>query len=1037
MRQLSVAPKAKCFPRVLVAGLAALPLLISSPTLFAQQSSGLSSALQALGGMSSDQQQSLLQKVLGQSGSNSTLQSNANMPQGQNGTGMNAQQNNALKPPGSSNQPQSVIPTIGPDDTVLININLPGEKTTAQVSADINARDLTATALQIFANQNPITPSLQSQAQSLANSATGAALATNGGTMPLPGVVGLAAAQSPATISAANNPPSPTDTLPQRPATVAGSPSTTTSPPGILDPQQLDADRNLVKVLRANNPYKLDHDGVLSLPGFRDIELNGLTEAEATRRVAAEPALQDFEIRVMRLPVAKTGRDALLPYGYDLFQPSLQGLAGVAPVSSTPVPVDYVIGPDDVLEVQIYGNQNYNAELTVNRDGTVNFPQLGPITVGGRRYSAVKAELESRVEKQMIGVRASVSMGETRTINVFVLGEANYPGTYTVTGLATVTTALFAAGGVKTQGSLRRIQVRRQGALVRQFDLYDLLMRGDSSADVKLMPGDIIMIPSVGPTAAVEGQVQRPAIYELKGETSVASLVEMAGGLTPEADPGTGSLVHVNANRERVVIGVKPGEPSASAQSVGNGDYLRVAALKPTIDSGITLQGYVYRPGNYAWHPGSRLTDVIGSVDELKPSADQGYVLIRRVVMPGRYITALSADLGAALKSPNSAANVALQPRDTVTVFDLQTGRDRIIQPLMQELTLQANLQQPTSIVHVDGKVKVPGDYPLEQGMRVSDLIRAGGNLDSSAYGGHAELSRYVIEKGEQRRTVIMPIDLAAVAHGDESANITLEPFDQLSVKEISGWDEQDQVTLMGEVRFPGNYTIKRGETLRSVIARAGGLTDLAFPEGSVFMREELRNREQEQLDRLADRMQSDIASIALMAARASQSGATAAYSVGQSLLAQIQSTKAVGRLVIDLKASINAKPGSSNDIVMRNNDQLVVPKQRQDVMVLGEVQSASSHLYQPDLSRDDYIAQSGGATSQADLSKVYVVRADGSVATNQHRWIFSSDSTDIHAGDAIVVPLDTERLPALPTWQAVTQILYNLAIAVAAVHAL
>jgi len=593
VRQLSVAPKAKCFPRVLVAGLAALPLLISSPTLFAQQSSGLSSALQALGGMSSDQQQSLMQKVFGQSGSNSTLQPNANMPQGQNGTGMNAQQNNALKPPGSSNQPQSVIPTIGPDDTVLININLPGEKTTAQMSADINARDLTATALQIFANQNPITPSLQSQAQSLANSATGAAVAANGGTMPLPGVVGLAAAQSPATIAAANNPPSPTDTLPQRPATVAGSPSTTTSPPGILDPQQLDADRNLVKVLRANNPYKLDHDGVLSLPGFRDIELNGLTEAEATRRVAAEPALQDFEIRVMRLPVAKTGRDALLPYGYDLFQPSLQGLAGVAPVSSTPVPVDYVIGPDDVLEVQIYGNQNYNAELTVNRDGTVNFPQLGPITVGGRRYSAVKAELESRVEKQMIGVRASVSMGETRTINVFVLGEANYPGTYTVTGLATVTTALFAAGGVKTQGSLRRIQVRRQGALVRQFDLYDLLMRGDSSADVKLMPGDIIMIPSVGPTAAVEGQVQRPAIYELKGETTVASLVEMAGGLTPEADPGTGSLVHVNANRERVVIGVKPGEPSASAQSVGNGDYLRVAALKPTIDSGITLQGCI------------------------------------------------------------------------------------------------------------------------------------------------------------------------------------------------------------------------------------------------------------------------------------------------------------------------------------------------------------------------------------------------------------------------------------------------------------
>src|SRR4029077_619477 len=144
-----------------------------------------------------------------------------------------------------------------------------------------------------------------------------------------------------------------------------------------------------------------------------------------------------------------------------------------------------------------------------------------------------------------------------------------------------------------------------------------------------------------------------------------------------------------------------------------------------------------------------------------RPNADQHYVLIRRVLGPGRQIRVLSADLEAALKAPDSAANVLLQPRDTLTVFDLQTGRDRVIEPLMQELTLQANLQQPTQIVHVEGKVKVPGDYPLESGMHVADLIRAGGSLDSSAYGGRAELSRYTIVKGEQRRSEIIPIDLA------------------------------------------------------------------------------------------------------------------------------------------------------------------------------------------------------------------------------------------------------------------------------------
>jgi polysaccharide biosynthesis/export protein len=275
------------------------------------------------------------------------------------------------------------------------------------------------------------------------------------------------------------------------------------------------------------------------------------------------------------------------------------------------------------------------------------------------------------------------------------------------------------------------------------------------------------------------------------------------------------------------------------------------------------------------------------------------------------------------------------------------------------------------------------------------------------------------------------------VSKGETAANVELRPFDKLSVKEITGWTEQDQVIVIGEVRFPGMYTIKHGETLRSVMVRAGGLTEYAFPEGALFTRETLRMLEQDQLDRLTARMQSDIAATALMAARANQTGATSTYNVGQSLLAQLQTTRAIDRLVIDLKASMNAKPGSSDDIILRNGDQLIVPKQRQDVMVLGEVQSPSSHLFQPDLSRDDYIAQSGGVTSLADKSKIYVVRADGSVAPHERRWLFSSSDADMHAGDAVVVPLDTERLPGLPTWQAVTQILYQLAIAVVAVHAL
>jgi protein involved in polysaccharide export with SLBB domain len=980
----------------------------------AQQSGGLGGAMQLFNGMSPDQQQSILQRLGGAQGGPAQ---NANSgPTPQNAGAANSQGNS--HPPASNQAPTISIPQFLPDDALLLQINLPGEKTVAQMAADGYARELNAAALQALTGQALPASALPSP--------TPAQIATQAGAQS------AAASASAQAMLSANAPTLPAGAAPAN-GMAPGAPGNNV-PLTLREQQDLESQRALIKVLRAGNPYLLDRSGALQLPGFRPIQLGGLTEAEATRRLAAEPALQDFEVKVLRLPLTKTGTKGLLPYGYDLFA---NGQQGMAPVNSTPVPADYVVGPDDVLYVQLYGNQNYTLQLNVNRDGSINFPQLGPVSVGGQRYSAVKESLEARVQKQMIGVRASVSIGETRTINVFVLGEALYPGSYTVTGLATVTSALFAAGGVKPQGSLRRIQVRRQGALVREFDLYDLLMRGDSSGDVKLLPGDVIMIPAIGPTASVDGEVQRPAIYELKAVATVNDLISMAGGLTPEADATTAALVHVTATHQRVVIGVNVDSPSAATQQVGNGDALRVARLRPQIDAGVSVQGYVWRPGNFAWHEGLRLADIIGNVDELRPNADQHYLLIHREQSPGRVISVLSADLAAALSNTASPANVELRPRDTITVFDLQTGRDRIIEPLMQELALQSSLQQPTEVVHVDGKVKVPGDYPLETGMRVSDLIRAGGSLDPSAYGGRAELSRFTIEQGEQRRTEIVAIDLAAVARGDSTADVLLNPFDQLSVKEISGWSEQDQVTLTGEVRFPGTYTIKRGETLQSVIRRAGGLTDLAFAEGSVFTRDELKVREQEQLDRLADRMRSDVTSVSMMAARAGQASAVAAYNVGQSLLAQIAATKAVGRLVIDLNASLRATPGSYNDIVLRNGDQLIVPKKRQDVMVLGEVQSPSSHLFEPGLSRDDYVGQSGGTTRQADHSKIYVVRADGSVVANRGGFMRRDSGVVMHPGDAVVVPLDTERLPALPLWQSVTQILYNIAIAAAAVHSL
>jgi protein involved in polysaccharide export with SLBB domain len=786
-----------------------------------------------------------------------------------------------------------------------------------------------------------------------------------------------------------------------------------------------------IELVRTYNPYVLDSAGMIHLPGLSPIMLAGLTEEQATHRLRLVGSFSKIDIKVTRLPVRKSGISGLKPFGYDLFKESS---ASFEP-GEIPVPTDYVVGPGDQLRVQLFGSQNRMLRLTVGRDGRINFPELGPISVGGRSFERVTTDIEQRVERQMIGVRASVAMGDTRSIRVFVMGEANRPGSYTVSGLATITSALYAAGGIKPIGSLRDIQIKRKGAVVRRLDLYDLLLRGDTGDDATVAAGDVIFIPPVAATVAVDGEVHRPAIYEIKGNTSVADIVQLAGGLTTEADPGRAALVRVDDRRNRVIVDVPLSSEAGRMSLLRKGDSLRILKLRPTLDEGVTVEGHVYNPASVAWHEGLRLTDVIQSVDELKPNADIHYILIRRELPPDRHIVAVSADLSAALRDPSSAKNVQLRPRDRLIVFDTESGREQLLQPFLEEMRRQARIDQPTQLVRIDGRVKARGDYPLESSMRVSDLLRAGGGLQDAAYGAKAELTRYRLSD-EGRQTQLVEVDLAAVKRGDANADILLQPFDFLNVKEVPEWSTQEQVTLQGEVRFPGIYPIHRGETLRSVLVRAGGLTDLAFPSGSVFTRVELQEREQEQLNRLAERLQSDLASAALQAAAANQGSAGQALTVGQSLLNQLKETRAVGRLVIDVNAVIASPQGSANDVVLRQGDRLIIPKQKQEVTVIGEVQNTTSHFFRESLTRDDYIGLSGGATRKADRGRIYIVRADGSVISSESSgWFHRSGQVAMKPGDTIVVPLDTERMPQLALWQAVTSILYNLAIAAAAVN--
>jgi protein involved in polysaccharide export with SLBB domain len=793
-----------------------------------------------------------------------------------------------------------------------------------------------------------------------------------------------------------------------------------------LPPPPADVPQNVLELqerIAGGNPYQLDDSGQLLLPSVRPIALGGLNIGEATIRIQAEPLLRPFTVTLTRLPVELPGFHSVKPFGYDLFdRPS----AELRPATDIPVPTDYVIGPGDTLYVQLFGSQNDESFLTVSREGVINFPEIGPLTVSGLTFVEVRNLINERVAEQMIGVRASTTLGELRSIRVYVFGDVKRPGSYTISGLSTMANALLASGGVQPIGSLRKVTLLREGNTIATLDLYDALLRGDTSADVRIQPGDVIFVPPVGPTVAVTGQVRRPAIYELRNERTIADVIALAGGLNATANRGGVKLERIVPGRGTSVTDIDLNAPSAGQEALRDGDMVRVLPNLSQLENAVRLDGNVFQPGPQQWFPGMRIGDLLSSPDLVKPMSDLHYVLIRREPKPNVHVEVLSADIESIWNRTPGARNVELEPRDTVYVFNLDVGRGHIIEPLIEELTAEAPPSSAVPIVRVAGQVRAEGQYPLEPAMRVSDLLRAGGGLGASAYLTNAELTRYAVINGEYRETELIDVDLTAALRGDVGADLVLAPYDYLNVKEVPRWKGQESIMMRGEVVFPGNYPIRRGETLSSVLRRAGGLTDLAFPEGSIFTRRELVEREKENLEIMARRVERDLAAISVTDPNASETITT-----GQALIAQLRSAVATGRLVIRLDQIAEGIPEA--DVILKDGDELRVPDQRQEVTVLGEVQYATSHLYDRSLTRDQYIGKSGGLTSRADQKRVYVVRANGEViAESGARWFQRGSSSGIRPGDTIVVPLDVDQ--PLARWTAITQIIYQMAIAAAAV---
>ncbi len=813
--------------------------------------------------------------------------------------------------------------------------------------------------------------------------------------------------------------------------------------------------------------------------------------SQAKTAVQGQAPKQEPTIKPRSAAAATPG---IKPFGYNLFAGSP---TSATPLTDLPVPDDYIVGPGDELRIQVYGKANALHTLKVSNKGQIDFPNLGPIYVAGKQYQQIAVELIELIKKKILGVDVFVSMGELRLMQITVTGDAWKPGAYNLNALTTVTQALQAAGGIATTGSLRDIQVRRNNRVIQQLDLYDLLLKGDNSGDIRLRAGDVVHIPGKAAEVTVSGLVRRPAIFEPKGKQTLAGVLELAGGLKPEAV----REIKLTRNTETgmQVTNLKLGSASDRAFPIKDGDLIEALQASSEFTDGVLLKGAAIRPGSASYKPGMRISHLIQSADkDLKLNADQDYALVVRERPGSHDIDVLQFSLRKALANKGSDADLRLQKRDQVLIFamdlpeqpphqiavedkkltpsnveanqrrinqldserqDQQTGatanaegktveesnvslrivgkqnaaeeaiqdsRATLLAPVLQQLRQQATPQQPVQVAEVAGEVKFAGTYPIPKNASLNDLLLAAGGVREPA--ARIELSRYR-KHGNELQLSYQTLQLTSDGQIQMDGNSLAQSKDRINVLTKPEWREEVTVQLQGEVLFPGNYTVRRGETLNQLLKRAGGLTPFANPNGAIFARESLRKQEQERLKRLSEQLRAEIAAISIR--RTNQITGTIDPNAAMKAVNELEHAEALGRQVIGLQAILDGQ--SELDILLENKDKLYIPPRRNIVSVMGEVQHISNHTYEEHLTIRDYLERAGGAKKMADTSRTYVIRADGSVRMPGNSW-FSTKRLDIEPGDTIVIPIDADYIDNISVISSVTQIMYQLGVAWAAI---
>ena len=816
-----------------------------------------------------------------------------------------------------------------------------------------------------------------------------------------------------------------------------------------------------------NGPTYVDNGGTIRNPQANQ---------PGTSPAPPEP-LTDFQ----KLVAASTGQ--VLPvFGHDLFR----GVPSTfAPVDEVPVTPDYVIGPGDEIRIRVWGQVNFNADVKVDRSGDIYLPQVGRIHVTGIPYADLSQQVRAQIAHVYRNFDLTVDLGQLRSIQIFVVGQARRPGAYTVSSLSTLVNALFASGGPSVQGSMRGIQLKREGKVVTTFDFYDLLIRGDKSKDARLLPGDVIFIPAPGPEVALLGAVRQPAIYELAaqdinaaggeetpGEAAVNTIQRLfkdAGGLSSVAAGSRLSIERIDEHRDRETVEVAL-DQAGLATLLHDGDVLRVLSIVPGFQKTVTLRGNLANPGRFEWHEGMKVSDLVPD----RPS------LITRNYWWRR------ARLG--LPGPE------FQPLEGLGTLYQPIGPESLRRAPGAGLSSQGTSGQPypgTSVQPFPGSIPAGPAQPLANGQSsdypAQDDTQPGGSKRTSGLAAQAESSGSTLGGQQSQvitqnvaaatgklgvtlsapeidwdyavierldpvtlKTSLLPFNLGKlVINHDPSQDLPLRPGDVVSIFSqadirVPIGQQTKFVRLDGEIVSAGIYSVAPGETLRDLVRRAGGFTPNAYVFGSEFTRESTRVFQQQRLDEYVQSLELQIQrgtlNQAASAVSAQDTAAVNAASINQQgLLSRLHQLKATGRIVLELKPDSTGLD-SIPEIQLQDDDHFVVPSVPASINVVGAVYDQNSFLYQSERRVGDYLHLAGGPNRDADQKHIFIIRADGSVYSRERAnglWGNNFDATRINPGDSIVVPekvLGTSVLRGFINW---SQVFSQLAFGAAAINVL